>query len=154
MLAIILLLFLAACVLVAWAAYAAIAGQIPPWSRVFYLIALMSSVAGAYFTTFHYVYFANANTRFHGWPVPTVIFQREGPGEPWLDFIGPTAILAYPMNLVLFAFIPALIVLATCARRHRKHPRGASPLGTLDGSQATEPMAAESGNPYQPPLNG
>ena len=55
----------------------------------------------AYAFTFHYVYSPNANTRIHGWPVPYIVFQRDAPGEPWLDFVGPTLLLAFPINLVL-----------------------------------------------------
>ncbi|WP_145167522.1 hypothetical protein [Rubripirellula lacrimiformis] len=150
--ALILLLFLAACGLVVWATYAAIAGRIPTWSRLLYLAALIGSVVAAYFSTFRYTYLANANTRFHGWPVPTVIFQRDGPGEPWLDFVGPTVILAYPMNLVLFAFVPALVVLAVfwfCKRPRTPLPDATAPT---DLRSATKQDAVNSGNPYQPPL--
>ncbi|WP_145176164.1 hypothetical protein [Rubripirellula lacrimiformis] len=96
MFALILLLFLAACGLVIGAACAAIAGRVPIWLGALYLLSLIGGAIAAYITTFRYTYLANANTRFHGWPVPTVIFQRDGPGEPWLDFIGPTIVLAYP----------------------------------------------------------
>jgi len=55
----------------------------------------------AYALTFHYVYSPRENTRIHGWPVPYIIFQRSTPDGPWLDFVGPTTILGFPINLVL-----------------------------------------------------
>ncbi|MCC9644365.1 hypothetical protein LOC71_18970 [Rhodopirellula sp. JC740] len=81
MLAPILLLFLAACGLVVWATYAAIAGRVPTLARLLFLAALTGSVVSAYQSTFHYTYLANANTRFHGWPVPTVIFNATHPAN-------------------------------------------------------------------------
>ena len=145
-------MFLAACGLVVWATYVAIAGRIPTWARLLYLAALTGSVVTAYVTTFHYTYLANSNTRFHGWPVPTVIFQRDGPGEPWLDFVGPTVILAYPMNLVLFAFVPALMVLAVFWFRKRSQTPSTEATTTVDVASNTARDTADSGNPYQPPL--
>ncbi|TWU48953.1 hypothetical protein Poly51_48570 [Rubripirellula tenax] len=152
MFALILLLFLAACGLVVWATHAAIAGRIPTWSRLLFLAALAASVVAAYLTTFHYTYLANANTRFHGWPVPTVIFQRDGPGEPWLDFVGPTVILAYPMNLVLFSFVPAMFVLAVFVFRKRSRLHSPEATTTVDLSSINTQDVDDSGNPYQPPL--
>lgn len=40
----------------------------------------------------------NENTYAFGWPIPRVVFQRDSPDGPWLDFIGWTLILAYPLN--------------------------------------------------------
>jgi hypothetical protein len=84
---------------------------VPTWVGAFYLLTSVGGAVAAYFTTFRYTYFANANTRLHGWPIPRVIFQRGGPSEPWLDLIGPTIVLAYPINFVLFAITPAIVVL-------------------------------------------
>ncbi|EMI52555.1 membrane protein [Rhodopirellula sallentina SM41] len=148
-----MLLFLAAFGLVAWAVHVAITGRIPTWSRLLYFAALTGSVIAAYFTTFHYTYLANANTRIHGWPVPTVVFQRDGLGKPWLDFVGPTVILAYPMNLVLFAFVPALMVLVVFWIR--EHPQ----MTSIDATAPTEAQSvnkqgiSDSTNPYHPPLD-
>jgi hypothetical protein len=64
------------------------------------------------FTTFNYTYYTNSNTRFHGWPIPTVVFQRDNADSPWLDFVGLTTILAYPMNLILFLVVPSITLLA------------------------------------------
>ncbi|MFG0254075.1 MAG: hypothetical protein ACF787_03095 [Rhodopirellula sp. JB053] len=152
MFALILLLFLAACGLVVWATYATLAGHIPTWTRLLFLAALIGSVVTAYLTTFHYTYLANANTRFHGWPVPTVIFQRDGPGEPWLDFVGPTIVLAYPMNLVLFAFVPSLIVLAVFWFRNRSQTPATETMTAVDAQSTATRDTADSGNPYQPPF--
>lgn len=147
--ALILLLFLAACGLIAWATHAAIVGRIALWSRILFLVALVSSCVGAYYSTFNYTYFANANTRFHGWPVPQVIFQRDGPGEPWLDFVGPTVVLAYPMNVVLFSIVPALLVLVVYLAKRR--PETSSTEARVDDSGLGVKPAVETGNPYQTP---
>lgn len=102
--------FLGAALVVVWAFSLSVAGQVHRWLRTTYLVALSVAVIAAYFTTFHYNYYADADTRFHGWPIPTVVFQRSGPDEPWLDFVGPTVILAYPMNLILFLVLPSVVV--------------------------------------------
>jgi len=54
----------------------------------------------------------NENTYAFGWPIPRVVFQRDFPDGPWLDFIGWTLILAYPLNY-LAILVP--IVLACLA---------------------------------------
>jgi len=146
-------MFLAACGLVAWATFAAVTGRIPIWACMLYLVALTGSAIAAYDTTFHYTYLANANTRIHGWPVPTVVFQRDGPNEPWLDFVGPTVVLAYPMNVVLYAFIPALVVWAVfrfCKRSQMLTVD--TPPASKDGPQNSEQVYVDTGNPYQSPL--
>jgi len=104
----VLLLFIAAVGVVMWAGYAAVTGRIAGWVSACFLVALLGCGVAAYFTTFRYTYFINANTRIHGWPVPIVIFQRTAAGEPWLDYVGSTSLLAYPLNLVLFMVLPAL----------------------------------------------
>lgn len=136
---IIVLSFLAATGLVVWATCTAIAGGTPTWSRVMYLLALTGSAIAAFFTTFRYTYLSNPNTCLHGWPVPIVIFQRDGPGKPWLDFVGPTVILAYPMNLVLFAFIPALVLLAV----YYFHNRSEKPSPDMTTAPEDHPQTTE-----------
>ncbi len=133
---------------------ATFAGRVPTWSRALYLLSLIGNAIAAYITTFRYTYLANANTRFHGWPVPTVIFQRDGPDEPWLDFVGPTVVLAYPMNLVLFSIIPAILVLVSFYFHNRAHIKSAKPtLVTTNGTRPSDRIAADSENPYEPPFN-
>ena len=84
--------------------------------RIVYHLCLAAIAIATYFTTYHYVHYMNANTKFHGWPIPYIVFQRDNPTAPWLDFVGPTILLAYPMNFILFALIPSIIalVLAWC----------------------------------------
>ena len=110
MAAVLILGFLGAAALVAWAFALSITGRGATCLRVFYLAALFVAVIAAFLTTFHCKYYADVNTRFHGWPVPAIIFQRDGPDEPWHDFIGPTAILAFPMNLILFSLLPSVLM--------------------------------------------
>lgn len=91
--------------------------------RIYWCITVALAAISAYFSTFHYVFHANINTRFHGWPVPIVIYQRDGPDAPWLDFVGWTVILAYPANVALFVFVPALLFLVLAYRNRRKAGR-------------------------------
>ncbi|OHB67355.1 MAG: hypothetical protein A2V70_11515 [Planctomycetes bacterium RBG_13_63_9] len=83
-------------------------------------------VAVSYLLTFHFVYSANANTRVHGWPVPVVIFQRDAPDGPWWDYVGPTTVLAFPMNLVLLlgVWFFLLWLLNVAIARTKKRPAG------------------------------
>lgn len=108
--------FLLAAALVVRAAFIALFGRVIMWIRVSYLSCFLAAAIAAYFTTYRYIYYANANTRFHGWPIPHVVFQRDGPTAPWLDFIGPTIVLAYPMNLILFALLPSIVALVLAYR--------------------------------------
>ena len=116
MLAAIIVGFLLAVAAVILAATIAFTRRTAIWMRVFYFTCLSAAAIAAYFTTYHYTYCANANTRFYGWPIPTVVFQRDGPTSPWLDFVGPTIILAYPINLILFALLPSILVVVLSCR--------------------------------------
>jgi TRAP-type C4-dicarboxylate transport system permease small subunit len=88
--------------------------------RIVYLIALAVVSLLAYWTTYQYEYFSNENTRICGWPVPTVIFQRDNLEATWDDFVGPTTILGLPMNLAIFMFIPSVIFLGLTYWKPRK----------------------------------
>ena len=66
-----------------------------------------------------YVYFSNDDTRVHGWPVPIVIFHRADSDSPWLDYVGFTILLGYPMNFVVFMAAPSLLLFALVWRRRR-----------------------------------
>ena len=100
-----------------------------PLRIVFAAIVVVIGVA-AFWTTFRYSYYVNSNTKVCGWPIPIVVFQRDGPNAPWLDFIGWTVLGAYPVNFSLFLFIPST-VFVNLARRFRiqrltetPHPNG------------------------------
>ena len=108
--------FLLATIAVVRAAMVAFSKRTAKWLRVLWIVCFLTAAIAAYFTTFHCVYYANENTRFHGWLVPTVIFQRASPTSPWLDFIGPVTFLAYPMNVLLFSLIPSLGTLISARR--------------------------------------
>lgn len=116
MIAAIIIAFLISAAVVAWAIFASLSGRTPRWVRVLYLCSFFAAAIAAYFTTFHCIYYTNPNTRFHGWPIPTVIFQRDSPTSPWLDFIGPTLGLAYPTNFLLFVLLPSLVALILAHR--------------------------------------
>ncbi len=86
-------------------------------------VAFITLAAGvayiAYWTTFRYVYFSNDDTRVHGWPVPIVVFHRADSDSPWLDYVGFTTLLGYPMNFVVFMAAPSLLLFALVWRRRR-----------------------------------
>jgi hypothetical protein len=84
--------------------------RISPKIRNLYLAFLCIAICAAFYSSYIYVYFSNPNTRFHGWPVPYVVFQRDDVNSPWLDFIGPP-FLSYPMNLILFLVLPSILLL-------------------------------------------
>ena len=78
--------------------------------RVTYIAGTFATAITTYLTTYHYGYFSDENTYFIGWPVPVAVFQRDSPTSPWLDFVGPTVVLGYLMNLLLFLLIPSVLV--------------------------------------------
>ena len=90
-------------------------------SRTIYIIGILGTAVTTYLTTYQYGYFPDANTQILGWPIPLVVFQRESPTAPWLDFVGFTALLAYPMNLLIFLFIPSTLVLIRFAMLRKAH---------------------------------
>lgn len=83
------------------------------WGFALLAIAMLALVA-AWWSTFRYVYFADANTRLHGWPVPCIVFQRDTTDGPWRDYVGPTVLFALPMNFSLY-FLPFAIVFLAVA---------------------------------------
>ena|ERR1039457_6372688 len=91
------------------------------WLKGFYVAVLVLCAVVAFVTTFHYVYSPNENTRVYGWPVPRVVFQRDGPNAPWLDFVGPTIALAYPINLILYLCLPSLLMFLVVFWKGRSH---------------------------------
>ncbi len=76
----------------------------------YWLVAFLAIVAAIVMTGF-FSYYSNPNTRVFGWPIPRVIFQRDTPTSPWLDYIGPTILLAYPMKFILYMFVPSVAFL-------------------------------------------
>jgi len=106
--------FLAALIAVIAAMIKAASTSISKVLRLSYWSWFVVAVGICAFTTFNYTYYTNPNTRFHGWPIPTVVFQRDDADSPWLDFVGPTTLLAYPMNLTIFLVVPSVILLVWC----------------------------------------
>jgi hypothetical protein len=94
---------------------------------LYWLVAFVAALGSLYMTGFH-SYFANPNTHVHGWPIPRVVFQRDGPDSPWLDFIGPTIILAYPMNFLLFMLVPSVVFMVLAKREQRRARLSAAPV--------------------------
>ena len=90
-----------------------------PFRLSYWVLGIIASVA-AYGTTFQYVYYANSNTRVEGWPVPIVVFQRQDADSPWADFVGPTTVLGYPINVALFMALPCIVLLGAKLLRSRR----------------------------------
>jgi len=108
--------FLLAAAVVLRAACAVMLKGVTWRARVFFLTCCAAALIGAYFTTFHSIDYVNPDTRIFGWPIPLRVHQRANATSPWLDFAGPTVILAYPMNVILFALLPAIISLVWVRR--------------------------------------
>ena len=89
--------------------------------RGLFAVIIVAAFVAAFFTTFYYDYYSNPNTRMFGWPIPRVVFQRTGPDAPWLDFVGWITFGAYPINSVLFLFVPSIIFLVLARRNRAKH---------------------------------
>ena len=78
----------------------------PLTSGIYRVVTIISGcilAALTYYLTFHYVYFSGANTRVRGWPFPQIVFEQKTPDGPWLDFVGPTLLLAFPINLIILS---------------------------------------------------
>jgi hypothetical protein len=117
-----LFLFSAAVAVDVWAIIAVMCA--PRANRIrsaYCLVELLSGAAALAMTQF-FSYYSNPNTHILGWPIPRVVFQRDTPDSPWLDFIGPTIVLAYPMNFVLYLFIPSVIFLLVTRRQKDEIP--------------------------------
>jgi len=85
-----------------------------------YYATVFLTFLAAMLATLFISYYDNPNTRVFGWPIPRVVFQRETPTSPWLDYIGPTIVLAYPMNFVLYLLIPSVVFLILAHRCGRR----------------------------------
>ena len=116
-----LIVFLAMVAVDIWATVIVIfLHRLSGWLRFSYFIITFLTLVTAVLMTSAFSYYANPNTHVFGWPVPQVIFQRDTPTSPWLDYVGPTVFLAYPMNFIVYLCIPsvAFIILAMRKRRH------------------------------------
>ena len=117
-----LILFLAMIVVDVWAAVVVIfKKRLSGWLRSSYFIITLLAFVAAFAVTSFFSYYSNPNTHIFGWPVPRVIFQRDTPTSPWLDYVGPTILLAYPMNFVVYMSIPSVAFIILAMRRRRKH---------------------------------
>ena len=105
-----LLVFLA---IVAVDVWAAVAVMFRPcfgcWPIASYWIVVILALVATVLMTGYFSYYSNPNTHVFGWPIPQVVFQRDNADSPWLDYVGPTVVLAYPMNFVIYMFVPSAI---------------------------------------------
>ena len=118
----IILIFLVAFCLVIAAPFTACSSPYVPRSvSVMYIIAAVLAFGGGIWSTYYYDYYTNPNTHFHGWPIPHVVFQRDNSESEWRDYIGPTILLALPMNWIIFLLPPSLGILVTHLIRKKKN---------------------------------
>jgi hypothetical protein len=116
--AILLLVFLAVVAVDIWAAIAVVfKPRLGGWLIASYWMVTLLAFAGAIGMTAFFSYYSNPNTHVFGWPVPRVIFQRDTPTSPWDDFVGPTIVLAYPMNFILYMLVPSVAFILVSRRR-------------------------------------
>jgi len=105
------LLFLGMLAIIVWAGVESFRNSRAQFPRAIYSCVIVVAGIAAYWTTFRFEYYSSENTQICGWPVPVVVFQR-APGEDhWDDFVGPTTALGYPMNVIIFAFLPSVVML-------------------------------------------
>lgn len=81
-----------------------------------YFLTLGISVVVSVYTTFVTEYMVDENTRIVGWPVLLMVWHRRTIEGPWLDYIGPTVLLAYPINVSIFMFVPSVLLLVSSKR--------------------------------------
>lgn len=123
MAAVLLILFLAIVAVDVWGAVAVMFRPgLGGWLGASYWLIVILALAAAIAMTGFFSYYSNPNTHIFGWPIPRVIFQRDTPDSPWLDYVGPTIVLAYPMNFVLFLFVPSVVFILLSRRRKHEIP--------------------------------
>ena len=105
------------------------------WLSISYLFVVLLALVATILTTGVYSYYSNPNTHVFGWPIPRVIFQRDTPTSPSLEYVGPTIVLAYPINFALYMFFLSagaiLLIL-----RWRRHDQKQSPNNSLQATAA------------------
>ena len=95
-----------------------------PLVRIAAVLLSLAVCATAWWTTYRYKYWVDPNTEFHGWPVPTVVFQRESPDSPFLDFVGLGIVIGWPLNtLLLLGPIGLVVVLVNSIAKYAHHRR-------------------------------
>lgn len=116
--------FLAMVAVDIWAAGAVVSGSATSRRlRSPYAVAALVALAAAVATTGFLSYYSNSNTHVYGWPIPRVIFQRDTATSPWLDYVGPTMVLAYPMNFIVYMFLPSIVFIGIVLLRRRHEKR-------------------------------
>ena len=125
--AVVLFVFLAIVVVEVWAGFLVfVQRDHRNWLGISYLLVVLLAFIATIITTAFYSYYANPNTRVFGWPIPRVVFQRDTPTSPWFDYVGPTIVLAYPINFVVYMVIPsvtAIVLILRYRRQDRKRRR-------------------------------
>jgi len=124
MTALLWLLFLTMVVVDTWAAGAVVSSSATSRGlRAPYAAAALLALAATVATTGFLSYFWNPDTHVYGWPIPRVIFQRDTADSPWLDYVGPTVVLAYPMNFIVYMFLPSLVFISIVLLRRKREKR-------------------------------
>ena len=80
------------------------------YSWVKSVLLLLAVGVVTWYMTYRYKYMPHEDKKIHGWPVPSLIFQRSASDGRWLDYVGPNVILAYPINYIFYLSIPTLLL--------------------------------------------
>jgi hypothetical protein len=104
-----------------------------PWVKAVLLLLAVGAVT--WYMTYRYKYMPHEDKKIHGWPVPSLIFQRSTSDGRWLDYVGPNVILAYPINYVFYLSIPTLLltVYTLILNKLPKHRLKGDGVGRADG---------------------
>jgi len=78
------------------------------WYKVLLWCGVLLSAVASYLLTYRYVYMTDIQTRVHGWPIPLIIWQQDETGR-WLDYVGITVIIAWPLNFIIVMIAFSLI---------------------------------------------
>ena len=117
MLILLFILFLAMIAVDILAAVFVLKYRVRRFMRTSYLITVFLVFLATMLETYFFSYYENPNTRIYGWPIPSVVFQRDSSSAPWKDYIGPTIVLAYPMNFAIYMSIPSVVFIILTRRR-------------------------------------
>jgi hypothetical protein len=113
------------------------------WQRSWRLVGIYGCAAGValivgWLMTYRCEYFVDGNTKAFGWPLPYVVFQRDTPDGPWLDYTGWTTTWAFPIHSLMVLFFPSVFLLFYARRRATVAATTSTSSPTQDSSTTDE----------------
>lgn len=105
-----------------WAAVVVFSGRGTRRMRIAYLGCLVATSIVACFMTLRFRYSPGPDIRVHGWPTPTVVFQRDSANSAWVEFVDPLYRFAIPLNLAYLLSVPSIVFLVLLRRRAVRTP--------------------------------